>query len=67
LKEKDGKSVNIEALNTEITNIFGLDMLDYIKEHKDDSNSIVEELEKQATEKYQAKEEEITSDKDERT
>lgn len=63
IEGEDGKSVNIEALNTEITNIFGLDMLDYIKEHKDDSNSIVEELEKQATEKYQAKEEEITSDK----
>lgn len=63
IEGEDGKSVNIEALNTEITNIFGLDMLDYIKEHKDDSNAIIEELEKQATDKYQAKEEEITSDK----
>ena len=63
IEGEDGKSVNVEALNTEITNIFGLDMLDYIKEHKNDSNAIIEELEKQATEKYQAKEEEITSDK----
>ena len=63
IEDEDGKSVNVEALNTEITNIFGLDMLDYIKEHKNDSNAIIEELEKQATEKYQVKEEEITSDK----
>ena len=59
----DGKSVNVEALNAEITNIFGLDMAEYIKEHKNDSTAIIEELEKQATEKYQAKEEEITSDR----
>ena len=63
IEGEDRKSVNVEALNTEITNIFGLDMLDYIKEHKNDSNAIIEELEKQATEKYQAKEEEITSEK----
>lgn len=60
---EDGKSVNVEALNTEIANIFGLDMSNYIKEHKNDSNAIIEELEKQAAEKYQSKEEEITSDK----
>ena len=63
IEGEDGKSVNVEALNAEITNIFGLDMLDYIKEHKNDSNAIIEELEKQATEKYQAKEEEITSER----
>ena len=63
IEGEDGNTVNVEALNTEITNIFGLDMLDYIKEHKNDSNAIIEELEKQATEKYQSKEEEITSDK----
>ncbi len=63
IEGEDGKSVNVESLNTEITNVYGLDMLDYIKEHKDDSNAIIEELEKQATEKYQAKEDEITSEK----
>ena len=63
IEGEDGKSVNIEALDAEITNVFGLDMLDYIKEHKEDSNAIIEELVKQATEKYQSKEEEITSDK----
>ena len=63
IEGEDGKSVNVESLNTEITNVYGLDMLDYIKEHKDDSNAIIEKLEKQATEKYQAKEDEITSEK----
>ena len=60
---EDGKSINIEALNTEITNEFGLDMYEFIKSHENDSNAIIEELEKQATDKYQAKEEEITSEK----
>ena len=60
---EDGKSVNVESLNTEITNEFGLEMYDFIKEHENDSNAIIEELEKQALNKYQAKEEEITSEK----
>ena len=62
---EEGKvtAANSEALNTEITNIFGLDMLTYINEHKDDSNSIIEELQKQATQKYELKEEEITEEK----
>ena len=60
---EDGKSINIETLNTEITNEFGLDMYDFIKAHENDSNAIIEELEKQAVNKYQVKEEEITSEK----
>ena len=63
IEGEDGKTVNVESLNTEIVNIFGLDMLEYIKEHKNDSNAIIEELEKQANQKYQEKEEEITSEK----
>ncbi len=63
IEGEDGKSVNVESLNTEITNEFGIDMLDYIKEHKDDSNAIAEELKKQALQKYQEKEEEITSER----
>lgn len=63
IEGEDGKSVNVESLNTEIANIFGLDMLNYIKEHKDDSNVIIEELEKQAIQKYQEKEEEITPER----
>ena len=63
LEGEDGKTLNIESLDAEIKNIFGLDMLNYIKEHKNDSDSIIEELQKQANEKYQAKEEEITADR----
>ena len=60
---EDGKSVNVEALNTEITNQFGLDMKEFIKENENNSKAIVEELEKQALDKYQSKEDEITPEK----
>ena len=63
IEGEDGKTVNAESLNTEISNIFGIDMAEFINAHEKDSNAIVEELEKQAIEKYQAKEEEITSEK----
>ena len=63
IEGEEEKSINIESLNTEITNEFGLDMYDFIKDHKEDSNAIIEELQKQAINKYQSKEEEITSDK----
>lgn len=63
IEGEDGKAVNAESLNTEISNIFGIDMAGFINTHEKDSNAIIEELEKQAIEKYQAKEEEITSEK----
>ena len=63
IEGEDGKAVNSESLNTEISNIFGIDMAEFINTHEKDSNAIIEELEKQAIEKYQAKEEEITSEK----
>ena len=63
IEGEDGKAVNAESLNTEISNIFGIDMAEFINTHEKDSNAIIEELEKQAIEKYQAKEEEITSEK----
>ena len=63
IEGEDGKAVNAEFLNTEISNIFGIDMAEFINAHEKDSNAIVEELKKQAIEKYQAKEEEITSEK----
>ena len=61
--EDDGKTVNVESLDNEILNEFGLEMYDFIKEHSEDADSIIEELTKQALDKYQSKEEEITSDK----
>ncbi len=63
IEGEEGKTVNEESLSTEITNIFGLDMADFIKEHRNDSNAIIEELQAQAIEKYQAKEEEITAER----
>ncbi len=62
-EEENGKTVNAEALIPEVTNIFGLDMAEYIKENKNNSTAIIEEIEKQANAKYQAKEEEITSER----
>ena len=55
-------NLNIESLNTEIMNVFAIDMLDYIKENKANPNAVSEELEKRALEKYAAKEQEIGSD-----
>ena len=55
-------NLNIESLHTEIMNVFAIDMLDYIKENKANPNSVSEELEKRALEKYAAKEQEIGSD-----
>lgn len=54
--------LNIESLNTEIINVFGIDMLDYIKQNKNDAEKIAERLKKLALEIYSKKEEEITSE-----
>ena len=54
--------LNIESLNTEIINLFGIDMLDYIKQNKNDAEKIAEQLKKLALEIYSKKEEEITSE-----
>ena len=60
--EGENNKLNIESLNNDIINIFGIEMLDFIKEHKDNIEDISEELKKQALEIYKQKEEEITSD-----
>ena len=60
--EGESEEINIESLNAEITNIFGIDMLDYIKENKTNSNAISEELKKRALDIYNKKEEEISSE-----
>ena len=62
-EEENGKVVNAEALIPEVTNIFGLDMAEFIKANKNDSTAIIEEIEKQAISKYQAKEDEITPER----
>ena len=60
--EGEEQQLNVESLNTEIINIFGIDMLDYIKENKNDISKISEELKKKTMEIYAQKEEEIGSD-----
>lgn len=60
--EGENSKLNIESLNNDIINIFGIEMLDFIKEHKENIEDISEELKKQAVNIYKQKEEEITSD-----
>ena len=60
--ESESGELNVESLNAEITNVFGIGMLDYIKANKNNPDAISEELKKQALEVYSKKEEEITSE-----
>ena len=60
--ESEDNTINIESLNTEILNIFGIDILDVIKENKSNPSAISEELKKKAHEKYQQKEAEMGSE-----
>ena len=53
--------VNIESLNTNIKNIFGLDISDFVKENSKDQNAIVEKLQETALAEYAKKEEEVGS------
>ena len=60
--EDENGNINVESLNTEIKNIFDIDMIDYLKENVNNPQAISEELEKRANEKYKEKEEAIGSD-----
>lgn len=60
--EGESGEINVEALNTEIINEFGIDMLDYIKSNKTDASTISEELSKRAVEIYKQKENEIPAE-----
>ncbi len=60
--EPENNEVNVESLNQDIQNTYGIDMLTYIKEHVSEHESISEELIKQANEKYVEKETEIGSE-----
>ena len=54
--------INVESLNNEILNLFGIDMLDFIKTNKNNPETISAKLKEQALEIYKQKEEEITSE-----
>ena len=53
------KVSNEEALATEIRNVFGLEFANIIQQNKENVETIIAELEKQAKEKYSQKETEI--------
>ena len=59
--EGENGELNIGSLNAEITNIFGIQMLDDLKKNKSDIDIISEELKKKAIEKYNEKEKEFGS------
>ena len=60
--EGETQELNVESLNTEILNVFGIDMLDFIKENKNNIQAIADELKKKAMEIYETKEQEIGSE-----
>ncbi len=57
--EKGKATLDVEALTTEILNIFAIDMTNFIKDNTNDSAKVIEELKKLAHEKYIEKEGEI--------
>ena len=60
--ESEHNEVNVEALNQDILNTYGIDMLSYIKEHVSEPEKISEELVKKANAKYVEKETDIGSE-----
>ena len=54
--------VNVEVLDTEIKNIFGIDIQEFIKENSKNAEKIIEKLQEVALDKYAEKEKEIGSD-----
>ena len=60
--EGETSEVNVESLNTEILNVFGIDMSDFVKENKTNPQAISDELRKRALEIYDQKEQDIGSD-----
>ena len=54
--------VNVEALNTNIKNTFGIDISSFIKENSNSSQKIIEKLQKEALSEYEKKEQEIGAD-----
>ena len=54
--------INVESLNMEIKNIFGIEMQETIKENTQNSDVIISKLQENAINKYADKEKEIGSD-----
>ena len=62
LNYSENEEVNIESLDTDIKNTFGIDMQSFIKDNAKNSHNIIEHLQKSALDKYENKEKEIGSD-----
>jgi len=60
--EGENGELNIEALDTEINNTFGIDMKNFIKENSSNSIAIADELKNKAHNIFDEKEKEITSE-----
>ena len=60
--DPEKNEVNVEALNQDILNTYGIEMLPYIKDHISEPEKITEELIKQANAKYTEKEVAIGSE-----
>ena len=58
----DGEEINVESLDTDIRNIFGIEMAEFIKVNSKDSNAIISKLQELALNKYAEKETEIGSE-----
>ena len=56
------EEINVESLNTEIMNIFGMDLKDFITENTKNPNAIISKLQELALNKYKEKEAEIGSE-----
>ncbi len=60
--EGENGNLNIEALNTEITNTFGIDMKNFVKENANNPEAISKEIKNKAHDIFNEKEKEITSE-----
>ena len=60
--EPEKNEVNVEALNQDILNTYGIDMVEFIKDHVSEPEKITEELIKQSNAKYTEKEVAIGSE-----
>ena len=60
--DPENSEVNVEALNQDLLNTYGIDMLTDIKEHVSEPEKITEELIKKANAKYLEKETDIGSE-----
>jgi len=57
--EGEKQVINPEPLDVEIQKIFDIDMLSFLKEHREDYNRVIEELKERAHKHYEEKEAEI--------